>query len=158
MGRRAGDHPPKGDDTQAAARTGSVMVRDAAGPPGGPSPNEHSDLVAESAVGAAEAGQPSVATESPRPARHGKPRRLLYLTLPGCWGALIFGCLSFTPSLLPRGGVIQGIVFGITAAIGYGLGVLAPSIWRAFADEIPGGRGAGPGSPSSSLAGRSMQR
>jgi len=113
------------------------MVRDAAGPPGGPSPNEHSDVVAESAVGAAEAGQPSVATESPRPARHGKPRRLLYLTLPGCWGALIFGCLSFTPSLLPRGGVIQGIVFGITAAIGYGLGVLAASIWRAFADRDP---------------------
>src|SRR5215469_12371398 len=137
MGRRAGDHPPKGDDTQAAARTGSVMVRDAAGPPGGPSPNEHSDVVAESAVGAAEAGQPSVATESPRPARHGKPRRLLYLTLPGCWGALIFGCLSFTPSLLPRGGVIQGIVFGITAAIGYGLGVLAAAIWRAFADRQP---------------------
>ena len=57
------------------------------------------------------------------------------LTLPGCWGALIFACLSFTPSLLPRGGVVQGLVTGITAAIGYGLGVLAAAIWRAFADR-----------------------
>ena len=69
---------------------------------------------------------------SPEPA---KPRRLLYVTLPGCWGGVIVGCLSFTPSLLPRGGVVQGVVFGITAAIGYGLGVLAASIWRAFADR-----------------------
>ena len=51
--------------------------------------------------------------------------------------ALIFACLSFTPSLLPRGGLIQGMVCGITAAIGYGLGVLAASIWRAFPDREP---------------------
>jgi uncharacterized membrane protein len=113
------------------------MVRDAAGPPAGPSPNEHPDVVGEHAVGAVEADRPSVATESPRPPKPGKPRKLLYVTLPGCWGALIFGCLSFTPSLLPRGGIIQGVVFGITAAIGYGLGVLAASIWRAFADRDP---------------------
>jgi uncharacterized membrane protein len=59
----------------------------------------------------------------------------LYLTLPGCWGALVIGCLSFTPSLLPRGGIVQGLIWGITAAIGYGLGVLAASIWRAFASR-----------------------
>jgi uncharacterized membrane protein len=76
-----------------------------------------------------------VTTELPsEPARR---RKLLYVTLPGCWGALIAGCLSFTPSLLPRTGTIQGIVWGITAAIGYGLGVLAASIWRAFADREP---------------------
>jgi uncharacterized membrane protein len=101
----------------------------------------------------AEAGQPSAAVqaaaardaraataaaERPRPpAKPGKPRKLLYLTLPGCWGALIFACLSFTPSLLPRGGIVQGVLCGITAAIGYGLGVLAASIWRAFADRGP---------------------
>jgi uncharacterized membrane protein len=62
---------------------------------------------------------------------------LLYVTLPGCWGGLIFACLSFTPSLLPRGGLIQGIICGITAAIGYGLGVLLASIWRAFPDREP---------------------
>lgn len=71
---------------------------------------------------------------SPQPR---KARKLLYVTLPGCWGGLIFACLSFTPSLLPRGGLIQGIICGITAAIGYGLGVLAASIWRAFPDRAP---------------------
>jgi uncharacterized membrane protein len=62
---------------------------------------------------------------------------LLYATLPGCWGALIAGCLSFTPSLLPRGGIVQGLIWGITAAIGYGLGVLFAWIWRAFAGRGP---------------------
>ncbi|MFD7710661.1 alpha/beta hydrolase [Streptomyces sp. NPDC059786] len=66
-----------------------------------------------------------------------KRRRLLFLTLPGCWGALVLACLSFTPSLLPRGGLLQGLVCGITAAIGYGLGVLAAWVGRAFADREP---------------------
>jgi uncharacterized membrane protein len=78
-----------------------------------------------------------VAESPPPPVKHRKPRKLLYVTLPGGWGAIIFACLSFTPSLLPRGGVIQGVICGITAAIGYGLGVWAASIWRAFADREP---------------------
>jgi len=83
------------------------------------------------------AGPPLItSTEAPEaPQGERRPRRLLYLTLPGCWGALITVCLSFTPSLLPRGGITQGVIWGITAAIGYGLGVLAASIWRAFADR-----------------------
>ena len=89
------------------------------------------------AVEAAQAGEaPAAVATQPAP-EPGKSRKLLYVTLPGCWGALIFACLSFTPSLLPRGGLIQGIVCGITAAIGYGLGVLVASIWRAFADRDP---------------------
>jgi uncharacterized membrane protein len=104
----------------------AIMARDTAGPPAGPSPGEHPDTAAPRAAGPLE--------PSPEP---GKPRKLLYVTLPGCWGALIFACLSFTPSLLPRGGVVQGVICGITAAIGYGLGVLAASIWRAFADRDP---------------------
>ncbi|WP_192918254.1 alpha/beta hydrolase [Streptomyces spectabilis] len=67
-----------------------------------------------------------------------------YVTLPGAWGALLLVCLSFTPSLLPRGGVLQGVISGILAAIGYGLGVTAAWIWRAFAD-----RGPRPARPSS---------
>ncbi len=78
---------------------------------------------------AAEAAQ-----TSPDPSKF---RKLFFVTLPGCWGGLIFACLSFTPSLLPRGGLIQGIICGITAAIGYGLGVLVASIWRAFPDREP---------------------
>ncbi|MEV0260748.1 alpha/beta hydrolase [Streptomyces sp. NPDC050617] len=57
------------------------------------------------------------------------------VTLPGAWGALLFACLSFTPSLLPRGGILQGVISGILAAIGYGLGVTAAWVWRAFADR-----------------------
>jgi uncharacterized membrane protein len=84
------------------------------------------------------------AAESPQPPpgrrefpAAGRPRKLLYVTPPGCWGALIFSCFSFTPSLLPRGGLTQGVVWGITAAIGYGIGVVAAWIWRAFADRGP---------------------
>lgn len=40
----------------------------------------------------------------------------------GLAGALVFACLSLTPSLLPRAAVLQGALTGITAAIGYGLG------------------------------------
>ncbi|WP_320776411.1 alpha/beta hydrolase [Streptomyces sp. CRN 30] len=61
----------------------------------------------------------------------------MFVTLPGGWGALLFACLSFTPSLLPRGGLVQGLICGIAAAIGYGFGVLAASVWRAFADREP---------------------
>jgi uncharacterized membrane protein len=64
------------------------------------------------------------------------------LRLPGVWGALLLAWLSFTPSLLPRGPVTQGIVGGISGAIGYGLGVLAASVWRAFADRDPRPAGA----------------
>ena len=38
-------------------------------------------------------------------------------------GALFF-CLSLTPSLLPRQWLFQGVIGGINAAIGYGIGVL----------------------------------
>ena len=41
----------------------------------------------------------------------------------GVTGALLLGCSSLTPSLLPRGWLLQGIIAGLTAAIGYGLGV-----------------------------------
>jgi uncharacterized membrane protein len=75
-------------------------------------------------------------TTAPPPAP-GRLRRQLHATLPGCWGALLFACLSFTPSLLPRDGLLQGVVCGITAAIGYGLGVLVAFLWRAFADRGP---------------------
>ena len=61
-------------------------------------------------------------------------RRCRY-TLPGAWAALVFACLAFTPSLLPRPALFQGAVTGIDAAIGYGLGVLGAWIWREFADR-----------------------
>ena len=123
------------------------MARDMPEPPAGPSPGGRPDVADQGAADPAGAGQPPGAVEAPPPVaaaegpqpapKPGKPRKLLYVTLPGCWGALIFACLSFTPSLLPRGGIVQGLIWGITAAIGYGLGVLAAWIWRAFADRDP---------------------
>lgn len=56
-------------------------------------------------------------------------------TLPGAWTALVFACLSFTPSLLPRPALFQGFVAGVSAAIGYALGVLGAWVWREFADR-----------------------
>src|SRR4051795_7859615 len=63
----------------------------------------------------------------PAPAAAAPRRRRVWRWLPrytwsGTTGALLAGCSSLTPSLLPRGWLVQGIVGGITAAIGYGLG------------------------------------
>ncbi len=110
------------------------MAHETAEPPTGPSSSEHPDGPARLATDPVEVGQPP-ATEAPAEQR--KRRKLLYVTLPGCWGAIIFAALSFTPSLLPRGGLIQGIICGITAAIGYGLAVWVAAIWRAFANRDP---------------------
>ncbi|GAA1555377.1 alpha/beta hydrolase [Streptomyces globosus] len=90
-----------------------------------------------------DAPSPSPSPPPPPPPPRSEPegerprRRRFRAALPGCWGALALACLSFTPSLLPRGGVLQGVVAGISAAIGYGLGVLAAFVWRAFADRDP---------------------
>src|SRR5438128_11218964 len=67
---------------------------------------------------------PGRAVTAPPPPPPGVRRHLPY-TLPGLWFALLFTCLSFTPSLLPRSGLVQGLVCGLSAAIGYGLGVFA---------------------------------
>lgn len=73
--------------------------------------------------------RPAGATPPRHPRRHRLAHRVLHplpgLTLPGAWGAVLFAAVSFTPSLLPRSGTVQGVVCGISAAIGYGLGVAA---------------------------------
>ncbi|OBF16221.1 alpha/beta hydrolase [Mycobacterium sp. ACS4331] len=48
------------------------------------------------------------------------------------FGALFF-CLSLTPSLLPRSWEFAGLIGGINAAIGYGVGVLVGKVVRYFA-------------------------
>ncbi|WP_206340116.1 alpha/beta hydrolase [Blastococcus litoris] len=53
----------------------------------------------------------------------GRWLRLPHYTWSGTLGALLFGGASLMPSLLPRGWVLQGLIAGLTAAIGYGVGV-----------------------------------
>jgi uncharacterized membrane protein len=129
------------------------MASETVGPTAGQSPGEHPEVADQSSAEASGASQPAATADAasadgtalavataeapPPPAKPEKHRKLLHFTLPGCWGAIIFACLSFTPSLLPRGGLIQGVICGITAAIGYGLGVWAAAIWRAFANREP---------------------
>jgi uncharacterized membrane protein len=142
--------PPSSEQSAAAAEAGQSPAAAEAVPSAAAAEAGQPPTAAEASQSAtaAEAGQPSVATEAPPaeippegppapPTTQAKHRRLLYVTLPGCWGAIIFAALSFTPSLLPRGGLIQGIICGITAAIGYGLAVWAAAIWRAFPDREP---------------------
>ncbi|MFP4235560.1 MAG: alpha/beta-hydrolase N-terminal domain-containing protein, partial [Nitriliruptoraceae bacterium] len=57
----------------------------------------------------------------------------------GLLGAALFFSLSLLPSLLPRTAVAQGVVSGITVALGYGLGVFVR--WVAAFLEIPPLRG-----------------
>jgi uncharacterized membrane protein len=57
------------------------------------------------------------------------------MVLPGVWGAFLFAWASFSPSLLPRGPVTQGIIAGISGAVGYGIGVLVAVVWRALVDR-----------------------
>jgi uncharacterized membrane protein len=47
------------------------------------------------------------------------------------FGALFF-CLSLTPSLLPRDWLFQGLIGGLNAAIGYGIGVFIGKMLRRF--------------------------
>lgn len=88
------------------------------------------------------AGRSAGTSASPRSLAPGTPpaaappqgwwRRLLHRWHYGFVGlvaALIFFCLSLTPSLLPRGNLLQGLVSGVLTATGYGLGVLV--VWLA---------------------------
>ncbi|MFW3172853.1 alpha/beta hydrolase [Geodermatophilus sp. CPCC 206100] len=69
-------------------------------------------------------------------------RRWFHYTLSGLAGAVLFLCWSLFPSLLPRTGLTQGLISGITAAFGYAVGTLAANVWNAFAgrDARPAGR------------------
>ena len=67
------------------------------------------------------------ATPAPEPGKAKRPWWLRHYTFTGTAVGLIFIWFSLTPSLLPRGALFQGLVSGISGAIGYGLGVF--SVW-----------------------------
>lgn len=58
--------------------------------------------------------------------------RWVRLDFTGVAFAALFFCLSLTPSLLPRDWLNAGIIGGINAAIGYGIGVLLGAAVRAL--------------------------
>jgi uncharacterized membrane protein len=66
-------------------------------------------------------------TTPPVRRRVGEPFWVRHYTFTGTAVGLIFLWLSMTPSLLPRSALFQGLVSGISGAIGYGLGVF--SVW-----------------------------
>ena len=57
----------------------------------------------------------------------------------GLLGALLFFSASLVPSLLPRSGVMQGLVSGITSVIGYGLACAVVALWRYMQGPVPRG-------------------
>src|SRR3954470_14884044 len=52
------------------------------------------------------------------------------LSVTGFGVAAVFYCLSFTPSLLPRPWLLQGVVAGLTAAMGYAAGTAIGALVR----------------------------
>jgi uncharacterized membrane protein len=64
--------------------------------------------------------------QSPRPARVIRRR----LGLSGSFFAVSFYCSALTPSLLPRSWLLQGVVSGLAAAIGYGIGASLGALVR----------------------------
>jgi uncharacterized membrane protein len=75
------------------------------------------------AAGVASVPPPELPATRENGSRRRWSRWLPRYTWSGTLGALLFGCSSLTPSLLPRGWVLQGLIAGVTAAIGYGVGV-----------------------------------
>lgn len=66
--------------------------------------------------------------------------RLARMSLPGLiWGTLFFAA-SLTPSMIPRHFALQGLLSGLSFALGYGLGVLLDRLWAYVQLPRPGPR------------------
>jgi uncharacterized membrane protein len=90
--------------------------------------NDETAVRTDTAAGAeapAEAGPETGPTPEPQPAR--RPWWVRRYTFTGTAVGLIFIWFSMTPSLLPRTSLFQGLVSGVSGAIGYGLGVFG--VW-----------------------------
>ena len=64
----------------------------------------------------------------------------LPVSAPGVATGGLFVVLSLLPSMLPKGGVTQGVVLGITFMVGYGLGVAWHWLWQFLELPSPTGR------------------
>ena len=63
-----------------------------------------------------------------------------YFSTAGLLVGTLFFALSLTPSLIPREGVVQGVISGFSLAAGYGVGVFFAWLWHFL--ELPGVSGA----------------
>lgn len=75
-----------------------------------------------------------------KPSRWSFPRTRRYLSrfsAAGLTGALVFYCLSLTPSLLPRVWYLQAVMSGITVAIGYAIGTFVGWLLRSLVPQRP---------------------
>ena len=57
----------------------------------------------------------------------------------GLGAGLVFWFASLTPTLVPRGWIVQGVMSGACLAIGYGIGVAAERTWRRASRRLSGG-------------------
>ncbi|MFT6565035.1 MAG: putative membrane protein, partial [Actinomycetes bacterium] len=83
---------------------------------------------------------PGRAEDSAEPREDSPPkanRRWYQIPFAAAVGAWVVMLLSLTPSLLPRSGIVQGLVTGVAIAIGYGLGVLVGWFVRQFTERYP---------------------
>ena len=97
-------------------------------------PDTSADTVAAAALATTDADR---TPEKPRRRYWWAPRRAAYL---GLVGGMLFFWMSLTPTLLPRSPFFQGLVSGVCALIGYGLGSALSSIIRWLVQrELPGG-------------------
>jgi uncharacterized membrane protein len=129
------EHPAGTRQGQAGSGWGQV--------PSGPPDQEAPDTAAPATVpdprGAPE--RDAVAEPPVRPRWWHFPRTRRYLSgFPpaGLTGALVFYCLSLTPSLLPRAWYLQAVMSAVTAAIGYGVGLLIGWLLRSLIPWRPG--------------------
>lgn len=94
----------------------------------------------------AERSEGTTAEPSPRPYRSARPERwrtaLLRPVRPfPCWVGLAFGWASMFPSLMPRSGLVQGVITAVAVNLGLAVGSLlawlAAVAWRAAGREVP---------------------
>ncbi len=71
------------------------------------------------------------------PRRHRHWPRWLTYDFGGVAVAFVFAWLSFTPSLIPRSGLFQGLVAGVAGVIGYALGIAITWTVVQFTDRRP---------------------
>ncbi|WP_374100599.1 alpha/beta hydrolase [Streptomyces sp. 7-21] len=127
-------------DKQAAASPTAPAARSAPAPASGSPARPAPSAALRSAARAAGARAAALARKPywERPHDNWIVRRWPDLT--ACLVATFFFWLSLTPSLVPRPWYYQGVVGGITAAIGYGLGALASWLYRLLAPWRPSER------------------